>query len=153
MPSISYDDLETAFNWVSGSVQFDNSAYISKTTGEIFQASQTYDSDENLPEDCEDESLYWSVPNKNELDLGRDLVFQFVDEFLPEQYDAVQAIFHKRGAYGRFKDLLLRQGKLEEWFDYESTNTKKALLAWAQEQGVEVNYRCGTIKYELSGDS
>ncbi|TAG24704.1 MAG: hypothetical protein EAZ37_15370 [Burkholderiales bacterium] len=138
MPSISYDDLETAFNCVCGSVQFDNSAYISKTTGEIFHASQTYDSDENLPEDCEDESLYWSVPHKNELDLGRDLVLQFVDGFLPEQYDAVQAIFHKRGAYGRFKDLLLHQGKLEEWFEYESTHTKKTLLAWAQEHQIDV---------------
>ena len=138
MLAIPFDDLESALHWVSASVQFDNAAYISKATGRIFYSSTMNDVDDELPEDYEDVTLYWSVPHKNELDLGRTLAYQFIDERLPEQFNTVQEIFHRRGAYGRFKDLLLRKGQLDAWFEFETAATQAALLAWAETQGMSV---------------
>lgn len=138
MPTISYDNLESAFFWASSSDPFDNVAYVSMTTGEIFYSSETNPEDEELPEDFEDEGLYCVVPHKNDLDLGRTLVFDFVDEKIPDQYMAVQEIFRHRGAYARFKALLEQAGKLQTWFEYEQTATERALLTWAEEQGISV---------------
>lgn len=138
MPTISYDDLESALFWASSSGPFDNVAYVSKTTGEIFYSSETNPVEEELPDDVEDEDLYCALPHKNDLDLGRTLVFDFVDEQIPDQYMAVQEIFRHRGAYARFKDLLERAGQLHAWFEYEQTATERALLGWAEEQGISV---------------
>ena len=56
-----------------------------------------------------DEELDWDtyiqIPHKNDLDLGQRLVFEFVETHLPHEYNRVQQIFRRRGAYGRFKDL------------------------------------------------
>ena len=138
MPSITYDDLEAALTWVSGSMQSDNAAYISKVTGRIFYASTSYDSDPELPSDCENEALYWSVPHKNELNLGRALAFRFVDERMPDQRDRVQDLFRKSGAYERYKDLLIRAYMLDEWFVYERQAIERTLTEWAKEQGIAI---------------
>jgi hypothetical protein len=132
------DDLEDAFHWVSASAPFMNSALVSTTTGQVFYASSAHEVDEALPEDYEGASLYWSVPHKNDLDLGRTLVFEFVQERLPDQLPAVEGIFRRRGAHGRFKDLLERKGLLETWYEYERKSTVNALLAWAAEEGMPV---------------
>ena len=137
-PSVSLDDLESALQWVSAAGPFDNSAYISKTTGEIFYSSSTHDTEDELPEDVDDASLYWSVPHKNDLDLGRALAYRYVEERLPQEYRTVQEIFHRRGAYARYKDLLLRSGHLESWYEYERSATESAILAWAEECGLRV---------------
>jgi hypothetical protein len=86
----------------------------------------------------EDATLYCAVPHKNDLDLGRNLVFRFVSEYLPEQEHKVEDYFCRRGAYARFKDLLERTGHLEQWYQYEQKATKIALLAWAAEEGLKV---------------
>jgi hypothetical protein len=138
MLPVPFDDLESALYWVSGSVAFDNAAYISKATGQIFYASMSHEVEDELPEDVDDAGLYWSVPHKNDLDLGRKLVYRFVEEHLPGQFRFVQEIFHHRGAYARFKDLLQRAGQIEAWHAYESAATRAALLAWAEEQGMPV---------------
>jgi hypothetical protein len=141
MTMISLADLESAFDWVSASAPFDNAAYVSKATGEIFYSSETNDVPDEVPEDCDDGDLYWSVPHKNALDLGRALIDQFVSERLPDQYATVRDIFQRRGAYGRYKDLLSLSGKLDDWHAYEQHATRVALLAWASEQGIEIAER------------
>jgi hypothetical protein len=138
MSTVSFADLQSAFDWVSASAPSDNAAYISKATGKIFYSSETNDVPEEVPDDCEDGDLYWSVPHKNALDLGRALIDQFVTERLRDQYATVREMFQRRGAYGRYKDLLSRSGKLDEWFAYEQSATRLALLVWAKEQGIEI---------------
>jgi Uncharacterised protein family (UPF0158) len=138
MTTISLVDLESAFDWVSASAPSDNAAYISKATGEIFYSSEMNDVPDEVPEDCDDNDLYWSVPHKNALDLGRALIDQFVSGRLPDQLATVRDLFQRRGAYGRYKDLLSRNGKLDEWFAYEQSATRVALLAWAKEQRIEI---------------
>lgn len=138
MPTIAFEDLDNAFEWVSAAPPFGNFAYISKTTGQIFFASDMSDGDEDLPDDLEDASLYWSVPHKNDLDLGRELVLSFVDEQMPAKFDEVQGYFGRRGAYARFRDLIEREGKLQDWYEYERVAEEAAMLAWAEQMGLSV---------------
>jgi hypothetical protein len=77
-------------------------------------------------------------PHKNDLDLGRPLVFEFVRERLPEEYEEVRRYFSKRGAYARFKDLLVRKGALKEWYDFESKAQETALREWCEENSIEI---------------
>jgi hypothetical protein len=137
-PSVRLDDLESALQWVSAAGPFENAAYISRTTGQIFYSSSTHDTEDEVPVDVDDASLYWSIPHKNDLDLGRTLAYRYVEEKLPQEYRTVQEIFHRRGAYARYKDLLQRSGHLESWYEYERSATESALLAWAEECGLRV---------------
>jgi hypothetical protein len=136
--TISLDDLSDALMWVSAAAWGINSAYICRSSGRIYWASQEHEVEEELPEDIEDASLYLAVPHKHDLNLGRNLVFDFVEEQLPDAADQVAGIFRRRGAYRRFKDLLDRRGKLEQWYAYEEDATRRALLDWADAEGIEV---------------
>src|SRR5262249_59662222 len=86
-------------------------AYLDRQSGKIYWHSESGDHDEELPDDIDDEK-YISIPDKRELDLGKPLVLDFAREFLPVDYDEVRHIFSRRGAYRRYKDLLVRQGAL-----------------------------------------
>lgn len=139
MTPLKFDELESAFYWVSGTTPFENSAYVSRATGQVYCISEESEGDEEIPDDIEDETEYIAVPHKNDLDLGRSLVFEFVEEYLPESIQKVHAIFSKRGAYSRFKDLLEYKGLLEKWYEFERDATEKALHGWAKENGFELS--------------
>jgi len=78
------------------------------------------------------------VPHKYDLDLGNALVFDFVDEFMPDDYGMVRNMFRRRGAYSRFKDFLERRDMLDAWYEYENARTEKALREWCEEVGIEL---------------
>ena len=132
---MKFDDIEMAFMYVSSNQPFMNSAYISKQTGEVYYASELGDSDE-LPDDIDDASIYVSIPHKNDLDLGKNLVLDFVSEFLPADFDEVSDIFSRKEAYSRFKQLLDRRGKLDDWYSYENESQKTALLDWCNDNNI-----------------
>lgn len=138
MVIVPFDDLESAFYWVSGAAPFECSAYISKVSGEVFFGSNSRELDEDLPEDYEGASLYWTVPHKNDLNLGRSLAFDFAEECIPDHFKNVQRIFNQRGAYREFKFLLDQLGLLQEWYDYERKSIEAGLLAWAKRAGMNV---------------
>ena len=142
-PSVSLDDLESALQWVSAAGPFENAAYISKTTGQIFYSSSTQDTADELPDDVDDATLFCSVPHKNDLDLGRALAYRYVEARMPQEYRTVQEIFHRRGAYARYKDLLQRSGHLESWYEYERSAIESALLVWAESCGLRVTAQGG----------
>src|SRR5215471_16203603 len=60
-------------------------------------------------------------------------------EFLPDDYDEVRYIFSRTGAYRRYKDLLVRRGALERWFDFSSKSEETALQEWCAENGIELS--------------
>ena len=91
-----------------------------------------------MPDDIDDEK-YISIPDKRELDLGKPLVLDFAREFIPVDYDEVRQIFSRRGAYRRFKDLLVRRGALERWYDFSSKSEETALRQWCAENGIELS--------------
>lgn len=39
------------------------------------------------------------IPHKVEFGLGRELVFEFVEESLPDDHERVRKIFRRKGAY------------------------------------------------------
>ena len=135
--SISFDDIENAFFFVSMDQMFMHNAYLCRETGEIFYTSEMGDSDE-LPEDIDDPEKYISIPHKNELDLGKALVIEFTSEFLPEELDTVYAIFRRKGAYSRYKDLLERKGVLENWHKFENERQEMALKEWCRENNIVI---------------
>ena len=140
---MKFDDLLSAFEWVSASPDDENQAYVSRATGVVHWSSTFSDLEEELPEDIEDGSLYVAVPHKNALDLGRDLAIAFTEEHLKESLPVVEDFFHRRGAYAKFKDLLERMGLLQAWYDYEAGKTETALRAWAAEEDIPIAAEVG----------
>ena len=135
--SITFDSIENAFLYVSMDQQFMNNAYLCKETGKIFYTSEIGDSDE-LPDDIDDSDKYIEIPHKNELELGKRLVFEYVSKFLPDDLDRVDSIFSRRGAYSRFKDLLEEKGHFDEWHKFENDQTKNALIQWCTDNDIEL---------------
>ena len=136
---INYDALESALQWSSSGEPHENEAFLSRATGEVLFRSMGGDvGEEMLPEDIEDGTLFIVVPHKNDFDLGRRLVFAFVEESAPTLAGKVDSLFRLRGAYGKFKALLEREGLLDHWHGYENEATRAALEEWAVGNGCVV---------------
>jgi hypothetical protein len=93
---------------------------------------------DELPEDLDESDDYIDIPHKNDLDLGKALVMDFVHSRCPEEIDRVLSIFRRPGAYGRFKDLLEQKSLLDEWYEFEQQRTRQALLHWCAENSIEL---------------
>jgi hypothetical protein len=142
--AVSFKDIMDAFEFASLGAPHETEAYLCKESGKTYLHSEFGDNFEEMPEDIEDNEKYIRIPHKNELDLGRPLVFAFVEERLPDDYDAVRRFFSKRGAYARFKDLLERKGALQEWYDFENKAQEKALREWCDENSIEISDEPGS---------
>jgi hypothetical protein len=134
---ISFADLQDAFLFVNLGAPGENEAYLDRQSGRIYCHSEYGDNDEELPDDIDDEK-YVAIPDKRELDLGKPLVLDFVNQFLPDDYDEVRRIFSRKGAYGRYKDLLVERGALERWYDFSNKAEEAALRGWCAENGIEL---------------
>ena|SRR5271167_1135367 len=135
---ISFAELQDAFEFASAGAPGENEAYLDRQSGKIYWHSQYGDLAEELPDDIDDEK-YVAIPDKRELDLGRPLVLDFVRQFLPEDYDEVRRIFSRKGAYGRYKALLVRRGALDRWYDFSNKAEEAALREWCAENGIELS--------------
>ena len=139
MTKFSFSDIEDAFLYVGSAMYGMNSAVLCKDTGKILYSSDMAGIDEIEDE----EDLNWNqctgIPHKNDLDLGRDLVFEFISEQLPNDYDRVRQMFRKRGAYSRYKALLEQRGLLDEWYAFENNREQHALRKWCKENGIELD--------------
>jgi hypothetical protein len=132
---VTLETLESALQWSSSGAPSENEALLSRATGELFFRSMQGDVGQELPDDIEDGSVYIVVPHKNDFDLGRDLVLAFAEQQAPTHLSAIELFFRQRGAYAKFKSLLERTQLLEHWYEYEASATRKALEAWARENG------------------
>jgi hypothetical protein len=94
-----------------------------------------------LPDDIDDGEKYIALPDKRELGLGKPLALDFARQFLPKDFDEVRYIFSKRGAYAKFKHLLVRKELLDQWYDFEKSAEEAALRAWCDEHPIEVEDR------------
>ena len=134
--AIPYDDLQSAFNFVSAGKPYERNAYIAKATGEVFHAAQIYDAYKRIPADVDDGERYWSVPHRQDLDLGSHLELKFIEEHIPAQFAAAEDFFHRRGAHAKFHDLVAKEGKQALWRQYEHAATEQALRKWASDEGL-----------------
>jgi len=135
---MKYSDIEDAFLFVSAAPPSEHYAYLNKETGKAYYVSTLSDSDE-LPDDLEENDKYINVPHKNDLNLGRNLAFDFIFANLPNEFERIREIFSRKGAYARFKDLLESRGQLEAWYEFERKATEVALREWCKENGVPLD--------------
>ncbi len=134
----TFDEIQRAYFFVSGSHYGENTAILRRSTGEIVYHSEMGDLDEISeaglddldPHDC------LEIPHKNDLNLGKQLVFAFTAQRLPDQLDRVVGIFSSRGAYARFKDLLDSKGLLETWYEFENKREEEALRGWCADNNI-----------------
>jgi hypothetical protein len=134
---MKYADLEFAFDYLNVGDPYDKAVYISRSTGEIYYSSDMADIDE-LPEDVEENDDYVELPNKYDLDLGKQLVWDFVDREIPRLKPKVKKIFSRRGAYSRYKSFLAELELLDAWYRFEAERTKKVLLEWCESEGIPI---------------
>lgn len=136
--AISFGDIENAFLFVSMGFYGDNTAYVDLKTGRVIYRSESGDIDEIGDEEVDWDDLI-EVPHKNDLDLGRQLVFEFAGLRLPHDYDRIRDMFRGSGAYGRFKDFLASKGLLEAWYDFENEREREALRSWCEENQIPLS--------------
>jgi hypothetical protein len=134
---VSWDDLASAFEFVSADGVGGHKAFLCRPSGKVYWHSDFDDDVDELPEDIEDDK-YLQIPGKGELGLGKPLVLEFASQILPDDYDAVRQIFSRKGAYGRFKDLLARRGVIDQWYDFEAKAAEKALRAWCDLNSIAI---------------
>ena len=135
----NFQDILEAFEFVNFGSMYEHQAFLDKETGKVYYHSDfDDDEEEELPEDIDDEK-YIAIPHKNELDLGKALVLDFTHDYLPDEVAMIHAIFNRKGAYSRYKDLLEHRGMLEKWYEYESEKQEKALREWCASSSIEIN--------------
>ena len=136
----SFDDIHEAYTFVSGAPPCEHTATLRRSTGQIFLRAEMGDLDEisEAGLDDVDQGDLIEIPHKNDLDLGRELVFDFAAERMPDQVGRVQGIFSSRGAYARFKELLASQGLLDAWYEFESKREEEALRQWCADNNVSL---------------
>jgi hypothetical protein len=135
---VSFADLQLAFEFVSSGGMGENKAYLHRQSGKIYWHSEYGDNEEELPDDIDDGD-YVAIPDKRELDLGKPMVLDFARQFLPDDYDEIRHIFRRRGAYRRYKDLLVRRGALEHWYDFSNKAEEAALREWCAVEGIDLS--------------
>jgi hypothetical protein len=134
-------ELQAAVELVSSSDIGESQAWVCAQSGQIywqFDPMISGEVNEELPDNIEDEEKYLPVPNKRTLDLGKPLVLDFVDKFLPDDFDDVRQMFGRRGAYRNFRQLVTRRRVLDQWYAFEEQATKKALREWCQLNSIPV---------------
>ncbi len=136
MNKFNFSDIDTAFEHVNSSIDEDVIIILRKDTGEMLIRSEENNNDVvELEKEIGSELLVY-IPKTNDLDLGKQLVFNFASEKLSNAYGTVRGMFHHRGAYRKFKELLERKGKINEWHEYRLQKQEDALRAWCEENGI-----------------
>ena len=132
---VSLADLEMAIDSLSD--MHDIKAYVSRSTGRVFVGGFDGMQDDDFPEDTSDPDLV-VVPSRRDLDLGSALARRFGEEIAPQWRGEIRACFSRKGAYRCFRALLERTRLLDQWYAFQSEQTRIALRAWAEEEGFEV---------------
>jgi len=134
---MKFRDIEEAYEFVSFGSFGEHEALLDRKTGQVYCRSDLGDLDEITEELWESDDTV-KIPDRNDLDLGRRLVFRFAGECCPDDYDCVREFFSRRGAYARFKDFLEQKDLVQAWHDFEANATEEALRQWCQDNGIEL---------------
>jgi len=134
-----FEQLFDAFEFVSSAPPMENEAYVSRETGAVYWHSEDVADLDELPNDIDEGDKYLVIPHKSDLGLGKPLALRFAEEFLGDDFGKVRQIFSRPGAYARFKDLLEYRGLLNQWYEFEASEQKKALRQWCEQNGVEID--------------
>ena len=132
----AFSDIEWGFFFVSSQPRYSCRVVYDKKAQRVYASSDFGDEDE-IPDDLDWDHCV-EIPHKNDLDLGRELVFEFIEQTVPDEYNRVRGFFSGPGAYARFKDFLEYKGLLAEWYQFEKDATEQALKKWCTENGISI---------------
>ncbi len=135
---VSLSEIIDAYYFVNVSSYGSNRAILCKDTGRILYRSEEAGIDEVADQDLDWENCI-EIPHKYDLNLDRELVFEFVEMYLPDEYHRVRQMFRKRGAYSRYKRFLESRGMLDTWYEFENEREEHALRQWCKENGIELS--------------
>jgi hypothetical protein len=135
---IKFRDIQDAFYFVGSESYGMHSAVLDKSTGQIYWRSEMGDLNEITEADIDWDDCI-EIPHKNDLKLGRELVYEFVLEHLPDDYDRVMNYFHGPGAYRLFKELLHSKELLQTWYDFENQEEERALREWCNDNEIDIS--------------
>ncbi len=139
MAKFKFSDIDKAFEKLSSSARETMSIMLVKDTGEILCRSTETGEDQIEERETELETgKYAFLPTKNDLDLGHNLVFYFVSEFMSADYHKIRSIFRGRGAYRKYHEMLKNKGMLNEWQKFEANAQVDFLKEWCKENGIKV---------------
>jgi len=140
MASVDLEDLRDALMFVSASEMFDVGVYVSLETGRIYYTGgENFGEEfEPAPGDVDDPEQYAALPDSRALGLGRDVALAFIERVLPGRLRQVEDMFRRRGAFRRFKDMLIREGLIDRWHAFETEAEIAALREWCEEVGLEI---------------
>jgi hypothetical protein len=139
---ITFEDILLALEFVASGHPGSNEATLCRRTGKIFYRSDLAGIDEfrdELGDDVEEDGNYIAIPDKREFGLGKPLALDFAREFLPDDFDDARYMFSKRGAYPKFKALLIRPHALDRWYAFEEKATNQALRDWCEAKSIDVS--------------
>lgn len=137
MTAAKFTDILDGYEFCSLADLMDTQAFVSLERGTVHIVSSDLELEEELPEDIET-GPYLALPGKRDLDLGRELAMEFTEKYLPSSAETVRGFFHRRGAYGRFKEFLDRRGQLDAWFEFERSATESRLRQWCADHGIDL---------------
>jgi hypothetical protein len=139
---VSFQEILDAHEFADTNGFGEHHAILCRQTGKIYLHSEFSDFDEfndELPDDVEDDEKYLTIPDKRALGLGKPLALDFAHEFLPNDFDEVRYIFSKKGAYSKFRALVIRRNALDLWYGFESKATERALREWCKLNSIEIS--------------
>ncbi len=137
MTTATFTDILDGYEFCALADLPDTQAFVSLERGTVHIVSSDLELEEERLEDIET-GTYLALPGKRDLDLGRELVMEFTEKYLPSSAETVRGFFHRRGAYGRFKEFLDRRGQLDAWFEFERSATESRLRQWCADHGIDL---------------
>lgn len=137
MTTAKFSEILDGYEFCALADLMDTQAFVSLERGTVHIVSSDLELEEELPDDIET-GPYLALPGKRELDLGRELVMEFAEKYLSSSAETVRGLFHRRGAYGRFKEFLDRRGQLDAWFEFERSATESRLRQWCADHGIDL---------------
>jgi hypothetical protein len=131
-------DLLEGFEFASSGEFFDAAAYLSLDTGVVYLVGEGTEIDDDTPADLLTSDRYVAIPTRRDLDLGKTLALRFARRHMANDADSIADFFRHSGAYGRFKELVDRRGRLEQWFEFEAKAVRLALAEWCAANELEL---------------
>lgn len=127
------DEMDMQFEETDTYWDKENMCFISIMDGEIYDV-------ENIEDLEEFEELYGerfiAIPDKyniNEYSIMEDFIETLPDNMQNDFYYAING----RGAFRRFKDMTMRKGVENQWYEFKERALKKIAVEWCKENDIE----------------
>ena len=112
--------------------------FLDKETGKVEWVSDMAMTQEEQEEvyDRLDEHGFYRLPTSFDIH-DYDIMEEFVYTLSGSARDKLASAIQGKGAFGRFKDTVIRLGIDQEWYDFQSAEYKRKAARWCEDNGIE----------------